>query len=135
MTFDWPRLGPVLIAVTARQLIGLAWLSPPLFARQYAALTGITMEEFRRRVFWVFLVDTVGAVFTALTLQQIIRVMGAADVLGGIGVGLTVWFAFNVVTRVSLTLYARRPMQLYAITTAFLGVTMGMMGGILGYFV
>jgi hypothetical protein len=134
MTLDWAGAWPVAAAVTARQLVGLVWLSPPVFARHYAALTGVTMDEFRRRALWVFALDTAGAVFTAVALRQIIRVMGATTLLGGVGVGLMLWFAFNVVTRAALTLYARRPLQLYGITTAFLGVTMALMGGILGTF-
>lgn len=132
MTLEWAGVWPVAAAVTARQLVGLVWWSPWMFAQHHAALTGVTMEEFRRRALWVFVLDTGGAVFTAVALRQIIRVMGATSLLGGVGVGLMLWFAFNVVTRAALTLYARRPLQLYSITTAFLGITMALMGGILG---
>ena len=134
MTLGWAEVWPVAAAVAARQLVGLVWWSPWMFARHYAALTGVTMDEFRRRAVWVFVLDTAGAAFTATALRQIIRVMNAAGLLGGVGVALMIWFAFNVVTRAALTLYARRPLQLYGITTAFFGITMALMGGILGAF-
>jgi hypothetical protein len=133
MTIHWAGIEPLVVAVALRQAIGLVWWSPWLFARQFAALSGVTMEEFRRRWPWVFGVDTVGAVFTALALRYLIDKLGATTPLGGAAIGLMIWFAFNVVTRASLTLYARRPMQLYAITTAFFGITMVLMGAVFGY--
>jgi hypothetical protein len=133
MTILWADIGPVVVAVSLRQAISLIWWSPLMFARQYAALSGVTMDEFRRRWPWVFGVDTVGAVFTALALRYVIDKLGATSLLGGVGIGLMIWFAFNVVTRASLTLYARRPMQLYGMTTAFFGITMALMGGVFGY--
>jgi hypothetical protein len=134
MAIHWAGIGPLVVAVTLRQAIGLVWWSPLMFARQYAALSGVTMDEFRRRWPWVFAVDTAGAICTALALRYLIDKLGATSLLGGAGVGVMIWFAFNLVTRASLTLYARRPMQLYGMTTAFFGITMAVMGGVFGYF-
>jgi hypothetical protein len=122
----------ILLAVAAKQALGLLWYSPMLFGASLAQHTGQTPEDRRARMGRALTWDTLGTVATALALACLIRATRAESWFYGLLLGLGLWLAFAVPAAAGPVLFEGRSARLFGLRMGCLAVSYGVMGAILG---
>lgn len=122
----------VLAAVVVRMVVGGLWYSPLLFVRPWQALTGVTPSSMRSGLGRAIGLDLVMSLLMAVTLANIIGLAHVADWYNGALVGAWAWVGFVLATQLPLMTYENRPLELVAINTGAILVSLLLMGALLG---
>lgn len=122
----------VLAAVVVRMVVGGLWYSPLLFVRPWQALTGVTPSSMRSGLGRAIALDLVMSLLMAVTLANIIGLAHVADWYNGALVGAWAWVGFVLATQLPLMTYENRPLELVAINTGAILVSLLLMGALLG---
>lgn len=112
----------VLAAGVVIFLLGGLWYSPVLFAKQWVALQGKTMDEMKASggaspamYIQVFLCGLI----TAWVLAIMIGILPVFSVTRALKLSVLCWLGFTAVTSYGTALFSSKPKQLWLIDTAY----------------
>lgn len=113
-------------------VLGAAWYSPAMFAKQWMELIGVTREPGRRDGLLLGMTASFfGDVVMSFVLANIVswaHVSGFGK--GGI-LGVVIWMGFVAAPNLPQGLYEKRPFKLFAINSGYWLVGLFIAGGIL----
>ena len=118
----------VIVAAVAKQALGVAWFSPPLFGKQFCDLSGVGEARMKADLPKVLPFDFIASLVMAWVLAHFTI---GASVIGGVKIGVFLWLGFVLVATWPAVLYEKRPLRLWAIGVGYQLVALGLMGAIL----
>jgi hypothetical protein len=121
----------IVAAVAARIAIGAAWYSPMAFLNPWLKLQKMTAQDMKAGMVRSIVVDVIGAIVMALVLVHAVHYAHAGTLAEGAAVGFFGWLGFIAVATLSIDIYAKRPLQLFAINNGFQLLSLLVMGAIL----
>jgi hypothetical protein len=122
----------ILLAVVAKQALGVLWYSPMLFGDSLARHARQSPEDRRARMGRALAWDTIGAAATAVTLSWLVGAMRADSWFYGLLLGLALWLSLAVPAAAGPVLFEGRSARLFGMRMGCLAVSYGVMGAILG---
>ena len=113
-------------------LLGTLWYSKILFANQWRSAVGTTESEFRMTVKpGIFVLTFVSWIIAAYVLAVFVHYSKSATFWYGMLVGFLCWFGFVACISLFQMLFARRPLKLWIINSAYALIALMIGGGIL----
>jgi hypothetical protein len=126
------HIGPFLVAVLVKVVVGAVWYSPALFLKQWQRLAGVTDEQMKGGMAKGMITWIVGALIMTFVLAHAVYYAGAKSFATGAAVGFFNWLGFVLVVQLDDWAAAKRPTQLLAINSGSNLVALVIMGAILG---
>jgi hypothetical protein len=121
----------VLAATVSAFLLGAVWYSPLLFGKAWMRASGVTQEQAESGAAKVFSIAFILEFAMAANLAMFLNDAGTtvswgatAGFLAGVG-----WIAFGIGV---ITLFERRPLAYALVNGGYMGVSLTIMGAILG---
>jgi hypothetical protein len=125
----------LLAVAIARMLVGAVWYSPVLFSKPWMKLVHCAPEEMKARMPKALAADLIGSFVMAFVLLHAVHYAGATSLGQGAAVGFFNWLGFIATTTLAVTLYEKRPWQLFFINNGFQLISLLLMGAILAVWV
>jgi hypothetical protein len=100
-------------------IIGAAWYSPLLFARQWVAIVGRKMGEKPKGVYRGMIGSLLGDILLCFVVAHILRWAHADDWRDGLHIGILLWIAFVVAPLYPQSVYEGRPFRYFAINSGY----------------
>jgi hypothetical protein len=122
----------VIVAATAKFVIGAVWYSPPVFAKQWQSLIGLTEAQVRAGLVPALIAEAIGDLIMAYVLARFVAHYGFGGIGGGLLIGFMAWLGFVATVMANQIFYERKPQQLVVINAGYLLVSLLVMGAILG---
>src|SRR2546428_2811186 len=122
----------IILATVVSIGLGFLWFSPVLFLKPWVALRPDRNEMSGTASPMLYVITTVGALVSAITLDWVIELAHANGVAGGAIIGLYAGLGFVAPAILSDNLFNERPFKLYLIVGGFPVVGLLVMGAILG---
>lgn len=120
----------IIVAAAVKFVIGMAWYSPAMFARQWMALLGLTEADFRARMVPALIAEVVCDLLAAFILYHAVVYAGASTILQGAAVGFLNWLGFVFTFSIGQVYYEGRPWRLWAINNGYWLLSLIVMGAI-----
>ncbi|MFC1499927.1 DUF1761 domain-containing protein [Candidatus Zixiibacteriota bacterium] len=121
----------VFVASFAGFAVGPLWYGP-LFGKKWMELTGITAEDAQGGNVAPYIVTYIGFFFLAYAIARIMSFGHMSGAWWGVITAVFVWFLVMAPLMLSQTLYHMKPVKLWAIDSAFRGVSTLIIGLIIG---
>jgi len=121
----------LLVAAAVKWMIGGLWYSPPLFAKPWQAMSGVSEEQMKKGLVKFSIAGFVCDVVMAFVLVHAIRYANATGFTQGMCVGFFNWLGFVATVTFIQTFYEYRPVKLWLINNGYLLLSLLIMGGIL----
>ena len=121
----------ILVATLVGFGIGPLWYGP-LFGKKWMELSGITMEDAEGGNATPHIFTFIGFFFLAYAIARIMSFGDMSGLWWGVITAVFVWFLIMAPLMLSQTLYQMKPVKLWAIDSAFRGVTTLIIGIIIG---
>ena len=121
----------VVVGIVANMVAGGIWYSPVLFAKPWAAATGIKIEEINRRspeVYRGYAVSIIASIVSMLILAVLVQAADADAAVEGLIIGLLVGLGFIATSNAATYAFETRPLKLYLINTLYPVVVLAVMG-------
>jgi hypothetical protein len=122
----------VIVAAIAMFVIGAVWYSPPLFAKRWRDLLGMSEEQMRAGLVGGMVAGIIGNLVMAYVLARFIGYYGEHSFGSGILIGFMAWIGFVAAVTIGQVFYERRPFSLWLINNAYLLIGLLVMGAIIG---
>ena len=123
----------IIVAAAVKFALGWGWYSPPVFGRQWMALTGISEAEMRSGPGVTALIaEAITDLIMAYVLARFVLHYGATSLLEGAVIGFMAWLGFVATVTLASVFYERRPSRLWVINNGYLLLSLVVMGAILG---
>jgi hypothetical protein len=129
----------VLLAAIASMVAGIAWYSPLLFGKPWAALKGYTSETLKteqQKLGKFYAITFIFAILTAYLLAHVIGMSQFSDQTPAIQTGLTsaflMWLGFVMPTQFGAQLFGEKKWKLFALDTGYQLVSLLAMGAVIG---
>ena len=114
-------------------LLGAAWYSPALFAKQWMELIGVQREPGKRDGLLLGMTASlIGDLVMSFILAHIIVWSNTTGFADGAVIGVLVWIGFIAAPNLPQGLYERRPFKLFAINSGYWLLGLFIVGGVLG---
>ena len=126
------HVGPFVVAVLVKIVVGALWYSPLLFLKEWQRLSGVSDEAMKGGMAKGMATWIVGALLMTFVLAHAVFYAGAHGVGTGAAVGFFNWLGFILVVQLDDWAAARRPFKLLAINAGSNLVALLIMGAILG---
>ena len=126
------HVGPFVVAVLVKIVVGALWYSPLLFLKEWQRLSGVSDEAMKGGMAKGMATWIVGALLMSFVLAHAVFYAGAHGVGTGAAVGFFNWLGFILVVQLDDWAAARRPFKLLAINAGSNLVALLIMGAILG---
>ena len=126
------HVGPFVVAVLVKIVVGALWYSPLLFLKEWQRLSGVSDEAIKGGMAKGMATWIVGALLMSFVLAHAVFYAGAHSVGTGAAVGFFNWLGFILVAQLDDWAAARRPFKLLAINAGSNLVALLIMGAILG---
>ena len=126
------HVGPFIVAVLVKVVVGATWYSPALFLKQWQQLSGVTDEQMKGGMAKGMITWIVGALLMTFVLAHAVYYAGAKSFGAGAAVGFFNWLGFVLVVQLDDWAAAKRPTKLLAINAGSNLVALLIMGAILG---
>jgi len=123
------------VATLAKMVLGAVWYSPVLFSKPWMRLVDCSPEQMKARMPGALLSDVIGTFIQAFVLVHAVHYAGANSIGLGAAVGFLNWLGFIAVTTFAVTLYEKKPFQLFLINNGFQLLSLLIMGAILAVWV
>lgn len=121
----------VVVAALVRFFLGWAWHSPFAFGKQWQALTGVTDESMKANLGKAIPTDLVLSVIMAYVMARILGYAAPQDLVMALAISLMCWLGFVVSITLSHSVYEQKPLKLFMIEAAYMGLSMLGMGAVL----
>ncbi len=128
----------VLVATIVKFVLGGIWFSPPVFAKQWQALTKVSQADMRAGFAKAAVVDLITTFIMAWVLAHAVRyAMGSGAMAGmpawgqGATAGFFNWLGFIGAVQLGVTVYENRPLKLWLIGNTYQLISLVVMGAIL----
>ncbi len=131
VSFDVSYVG-IFGASIAAFLLGMFWYSPVGFGKKWMKLIGMTEKKMKSGN--PMMAMGLGFVFTlvmAFVLSNVLSWAGAATLVDGAIVGFWIWVGFYLTSQIGIVLWEMRPVELFALNTAYSLITTVVMAAIL----
>jgi hypothetical protein len=122
----------IIIATVASIVLGFLWFSSVLFLKPWQAMRPDKTPPSGTASPMLYVITTLGALVTAITLDWIIGLAHANGVVGGALIGLYAGLGLVAPAILSDNLFNERPFKLYLIVAGFPVVSLLVMGAIIG---
>lgn len=122
----------IIAATVVQVVLGALWFSPVLFLKPWVALRVDKTPLSGTASPLLYVITTVGALISAITLDWIIGLAHANSLAGGAIIGLFVGIGLVAPALLSDNLFNERPFKLYLIVTGFPVVALLVTGAIIG---
>jgi hypothetical protein len=125
----------IFVAGLAAFMLGALWYSPVLFAKQWMAAHGFTMDDVAKmqkqapKAYGISFVCMLGIAFA---LSCLMSMMGWTGWKAGLHLGLFCWAGFALTLGLIAHVYANRKFAVFVIDAGYQLVYMAIMGLILG---
>jgi len=120
----------VLVAALINMAVGAIWYSKPVFAKQWAHLTGRKMDQMGNGS-TSYAITAVAALVQAWILSHFVAYAGSTTALQGAVTGLWLWIGFVAITQGVNTVFAETRKKLWAINTGYFLVVLVINGALL----
>jgi hypothetical protein len=122
--------GAVLVAALVNMVVGALWYSKPLFAKEWAKLTGRKMEDMGGggRGYGV---AAIGALVQAWILAHFVAYAGSTTTVDGLVTGFWLWLGFVAVTSAVHLVFEGRSWNLWKINAGYFLVVLLINGALL----
>jgi hypothetical protein len=122
----------ILVSAVIQWLLGAVWYSPALFARQWAAMVGISKDSSKSKTMVLGMIASfIGSLVTSFVLAHVVLWSGAQTFGIGALIGLILWMGFIAAPLWASYIYEGRPARLFAINTGYWLVALMISGGLL----
>lgn len=122
----------VIVCAIILWVLGAAWYSPALFAKQWMALLGITREPGKRDGLLLGMTASFfGDLVMSFILANIVIWSNTSGFGRGAVLGILMWIGFIASPNLPQGLYERRPFKLFAINSGYWLLGLFIVGGIL----
>jgi hypothetical protein len=124
----------IIVAAILNMLIGYAWYSKILFAKQWMKAAGLTqndIEKGKKTMGPKYGLMMAGSVVTAFVLAWFVQAVGAHSFMDGLKIGLLGWLGMTTTAQLSTSLFSNKPKELYFINTGYNLVSYCLMSGLL----
>jgi Protein of unknown function (DUF1761) len=132
----FPSVNHLAIVVCAVILwvLGAAWYSPPVFAKQWMELIGVKREPGKRDgILLGMTASFIGDVVLSFVLANVIVWSNIPKGFGqGAVMGVLMWIGFIAAPQLPQGLYEKRPFKLFAINGGYWFLGLFIVGGVLG---
>jgi len=125
----------ILVAALAAFLLGALWYSPVLFAKQWMAAHGFTMDDVAKmqkqapKAYGISFVCMLGIAFALACLLQM---TGQSGWMAGLHMALFAWTGFGLTLGLIAHVYANRKLAIFVIDAGYQLTYFAIMGLILG---
>ncbi len=111
---------PVLVAAVLTIPLGAMWYNHSFFGKPWMAMNKITPQMMKKGPGGIaYAASIVSAVVTAATLWLFIGIMGSKSLPVNLGLAILLWIAFNFLPGLMHHLFAKKPVPLLLINSAF----------------
>lgn len=132
ISFPEINLLAVLCCAILLWILGAAWYSPALFAKEWMRLLEITREPGRRDGLLLGMTASFfGDFVISFVLANIIVWAQIATFARGTVIGVLMWIGFIAAPNLPQGLYEKRPFKLFAINSGYWLLGLAIVGGIL----
>ena len=122
----------VIVCAIILWVLGAAWYSPALFAKQWMALLGITREPGKRDGLLLGMTASFfGDLVMSFILANIVIWSNTSGFGRGAVLGILMWIGFIASPNLPQGLYERLPFKLFAINSGYWLLGLFIVGGIL----
>ena len=126
------NLVAVLVAAIVQMVIGAVWYSPALFARQWLALIGKSLDDVKsNNASAGYAIASFASIVTAYILAKFIGFAQARTAIDGLQIGLWAWIGFVATSTITTNAFSQKSWKLWAINYCYFFVTFILMGVIL----
>lgn len=122
----------VLVSAVAMFVLGAVWYSPPLFAKQWQALTKLKEKDLKANMAVSYIGSFLCYLIMAYALAYFVGQLGVDGAADGAILGGLVGFGFAVPLTLSNALFHNTRKKLWMINTAYAVLGLILMGVILG---
>ena len=105
----------VIVATVANMVLGFLWYGP-VFGKHWGEASGVNMNEAQASP-TMYLAPSLGAAVAAIVLWNMMRAMGATDMVGGIMTAFWAWLAFTAFTSYTNATFRGSGTRLWTIET------------------
>jgi hypothetical protein len=115
----------IVVAAVAGFLTGMAWFSPYVFGKQWAALAHIKMDPNfpGSKMAKIMAAAFVSQLILAYVLSVCLYFLGGYDIVSGLSVAFWMWLGFVATIQLGIVLWEQKPFKLYAIRTSAMAIT------------
>lgn len=132
ISFPEINLLAILCCAILLWILGAAWYSPALFAKEWMRLLEITREPGRRDGLLLGMTASFfGDFVISFILANIIAWAHIATFARGTVIGVLMWIGFIAAPNLPQGLYEKRPFKLFAINSGYWLLGLAIVGGIL----
>jgi len=125
----------VLVATVLTFVLGMAWYSPALFARQWMAAQGYTpekLEEMKRRgVTPAYAVSVLSNLVTAYVIALLASYTSSTTLAQGLWLGFLSWLGFAATIGLTANMFSEKPLAAGVIDTGYQLAYLVLMGALL----
>ena len=123
----------ILVSAIILWVLGAAWYSPVLFAKQWMELIGVKREPGKRDGLLLGMTASfIGDLVMSFILANIIVWSNTHGFAMGSVIGVLAWIGFIAAPQLPQGLYEKRPFKLFAINSGYWLVGLFIVGGLLG---
>ncbi len=130
MFTDLPILA-LIVAMAANMVLGFLWYGP-LFGKQWGAASGVDMQNTDGGSPAMYAVPALGGLFAAIVLFNMMRAMGATDLMGGITTAFWAWLGFTAFSSLTNAMFRGSGTKLWTIESLAHLAGFALSGAILG---
>jgi Protein of unknown function (DUF1761) len=125
----------VLVATVLTFVLGMAWYSPALFARQWMAAQGYTpekLEEMKRKgVTRAYAVSVLSNLVTAYVIALLASYTSSTTLAQGLWLGFLSWLGFAATIGLTANMFSEKPLAAWVIDTGYQLAYLVLMGALL----
>ena len=121
----------VLIATVINMAVGFFWYSKGAFGARWSKLTGVSMDDMKKRGNSGIAVSVVTSLITAFVLAHFVRYAGATSFADGLVTGFWLWLGFVAAMLASSYVFEGRPWKLWQINAGYWLVVLLINSGLL----
>lgn len=128
----------IIVATIVAGIIGSLWYSRFLFGNLWMRINGITMgvdvNGSKDRMVKQYVIQMIFTVFTAVTLNHFLAILGITTVAGALELALWIWFGLQTPLLINPVLWERKTFlgfilssMFYLVTTVAMAITLVLM--------